>query len=138
MQATSIGNPMEISDFRRTEMDEFLKEVYPTGKDEHQRELVIKRIRSSGDLQIVFEAMSTMMKMTFEKLSQVERTVKEGERSEREVENEKSIIFLREVFGLSKEDQKVTNPLPELKESLKDYFKDIEDPVIFLNSLREK
>lgn len=138
MQVTVGDNDVGEGDFNKEKIEVFLSTFYPQVRNQQERDRVFNKIMSSVELKIFVEVMSTAMNMTFKRLSQVEQTLKQTEKDEAQIETERNVQFLMDIFNIDKSREMETNSFRKLRENFKDYFSNIDDPVDFLNSLREK
>jgi hypothetical protein len=132
-----LGADRERMEVRNLDISEVWRSFYPELENQETIDIMFKRIERTPEMKFLFEGITAMMAIAFKRLSQVERSVKETAKSERQIENERNKEQLRELFGLNGKEVRAENPIRQLRESFKDYFTDIDDPVEFLKFIRE-
>lgn len=137
-QLTTVpGTDRERMDVRNPDINEIWMSLHRGLSSQDTLSVMLKKIERNPELNFLFEGITEMITIAFRRLSQVERSVKETAKTERQVENDRNAQQLKELFGLESSPEKAEDPVHQLKESFKEYFSDIEDPVEFLRYVRE-
>lgn len=117
----------------------FIQNLFPGIQNQEHFNELLKEVRSTPVMEMFFEGLTKIWQLVEDRLDEMEKVyLCKTKFADIDPESDKNIKYIEDLFGLEeKKEEESSDPLRTMRESFKDYFEDITDPVEFLESIRE-